>query len=59
MKNILVTGGTGFIGSHTCVKLLEEGYDVCIVDSLVNSSEKVISRIKKVSNLVIQVKVVI
>ena len=40
MKNILVTGGTGFIGSHTCFSLLSEGYNVYAIDSLVNSSKK-------------------
>ena len=35
---ILVTGGTGYIGSHTCISLLEKGYDVTIVDNLVNST---------------------
>ena len=34
MKRILVTGGAGFIGSHTCVCLLENGYEICILDSL-------------------------
>ena len=38
MKNILITGGTGFIGSHTCLNLLEEGFDITIIDSLTNSS---------------------
>ena len=33
---ILVTGGTGFIGSHTCVELLDAGYDVVVVDNLSN-----------------------
>ncbi|MDO4533377.1 MAG: NAD-dependent epimerase/dehydratase family protein, partial [Coriobacteriia bacterium] len=33
-KTILVTGGTGFIGSHTCVELIERGYDVAVVDNL-------------------------
>ena len=51
MKNILVTGGTGFIGSHTCISLLENGHNVTIVDSLINSSESVIERIKKVLKL--------
>lgn len=44
---ILVTGGAGYIGSHTCVKLLEEGYDVVVVDNLVNSNEKAVERIKE------------
>ena len=43
MKNILVTGGTGFIGSHTCFSLLSEGYNVYAIDSLVNSSKKSLS----------------
>ena len=56
MKTILATGGTGYIGSHTCIELLKRGYKVIILDSLVNSSEKVISKInfllndKKMSN---------
>ncbi|MEG2188570.1 MAG: NAD-dependent epimerase/dehydratase family protein, partial [Christensenella sp.] len=38
-KTILVTGGAGYIGSHICVELLENGYDVAVVDNLSNSSE--------------------
>ena len=45
MKNIIVTGGCGFIGSHTFLNLLEKGYNVYIIDSLTNSSQKVIKRI--------------
>ncbi|MCR8538785.1 MAG: UDP-glucose 4-epimerase GalE [Prochlorococcus marinus CUG1439] len=45
MKNILVTGGAGFIGSHTCLALLEKGFNVFIIDSFENSSERVIKRI--------------
>ena len=37
---ILVTGGAGYIGSHTCVELLEAGYDVVVVDNLYNASPK-------------------
>ena len=37
---VLVTGGAGFIGSHTCVELLEHGYDVVVVDNLCNSHEE-------------------
>ena len=37
---ILVTGGAGYIGSHTCVELLDAGYDVVVLDNLSNSSEK-------------------
>lgn len=46
---ILVTGGTGFIGSHTCVELLNAGYDVVIADNLYNSKELVVDRIEKIS----------
>ena len=46
MKSILITGGTGFIGSHTCITLLENGFRVIIFDSLVNSSYLVYERIK-------------
>ena len=46
MRTILVTGGCGFIGSHTCLVLLEKGYRIIIVDSLINSSEEIINAIK-------------
>ncbi len=49
MKRILVTGGTGYIGSHTVVELLEAGYEVIIVDDLSNSKREVLHRIKKVT----------
>lgn len=47
---ILVTGGAGYIGSHTCVVLLESGYEVVIVDNLVNSKYEVVKRIKQIAN---------
>lgn len=50
-KTILVTGGTGFIGSHTTVELQEAGYDVVIVDNLSNSNENVIDGIEKITGI--------
>ena len=46
---ILVTGGTGYIGSHTCVELLNLGMDVVIVDNLVNSSMESIKRVQAIT----------
>ena len=48
-KAILVTGGTGFIGSHACVELINAGYDVIVVDNLVNSHEKSMDRVKQIT----------
>ena len=48
---ILVTGGTGFIGSHTAVELIEAGYEVVIVDNLSNSDAKVIDGIEKITGV--------
>lgn len=49
MSKILVTGGTGFIGSHTCVELLSNGYEIVIVDNLSNSKEAAVDRIEKIT----------
>ena len=46
---ILVTGGTGYIGSHTCVELLEAGYEVVVLDNLSNSSKESLTRIKELT----------
>ena len=47
--NILVTGGAGYIGSHTCVQLLEAGYDIAVLDNLDNSCEESLNRVKKIT----------
>ena len=49
MKTILVTGGAGFIGSHTCVELLDAGYEVVVVDNLCNSSKESLKRVEKIT----------
>lgn len=50
MKNtILVTGGAGYIGSHTCVELLNSGFEVIVVDNLSNSKIESIRRIEKIT----------
>ena len=46
---ILVTGGAGYIGSHTCVELLNAGYDVIVVDNLYNSSKKALDRVQEIT----------
>lgn len=48
--NVLVTGGVGYIGSHTCISLLESGYTVIVVDNLSNSSIDTLEKIKKITN---------
>ena len=47
--NVLVTGGAGYIGSHTCVELLESGYDVVVVDNLCNSNPKSLDRVEELT----------
>ncbi len=46
---ILVTGGAGYIGSHTCVELLNAGYDIVVLDNLCNSSEKSLNVVKEIT----------
>ena len=46
--NVLVTGGAGYIGSHTCVELLNRGYGVVVADNLVNSSAKSLERVEQI-----------
>lgn len=47
--SILVTGGTGYIGSHTCIELLKNNEDIIIVDNLSNSKKEMIEKIKQIS----------
>ena len=46
--SILVCGGAGYIGSHTCVELIQAGYDIVVVDNLYNSSEEALRRVEKI-----------
>ena len=46
---ILVTGGAGFIGSHTCVELLNAGYDIVVADNYYNSNPKSLERVKELT----------
>ena len=46
---ILVTGGAGYIGSHTCVELLEAGYEVVVMDNLYNSCETSLERVEQIT----------
>ena len=50
-KKILVTGGTGYIGSHTTVELIEQGFDVIIIDNLYNSEKEVVDRIQMITGV--------
>lgn len=45
---ILVTGGAGYIGSHTCIELVNAGYDVVVLDNLCNSSKESLKRVEKI-----------
>lgn len=47
--SVLITGGAGYIGSHTCVELLEAGYEVVVIDNLCNSSARSLDRVKQIT----------
>lgn len=49
MAKILVTGGAGYIGSHTCVELLEAGHEVIVFDNLSNSSKESLNRVQEIT----------
>ena len=51
MAKILVTGGTGYIGSHTVVELIQAGYEVVVLDNLYNSKKAVLERIEKITGV--------
>ena len=47
--NILVTGGAGFIGSHTCVELLKRGHEVVVLDNFINSKPETLDRVREIA----------
>ena len=53
-KKIIVTGGCGYIGSHTVIELINSGFDVVIFDDLSNSSEKTLERIHQITGIIPQ-----
>ena len=53
--NVLVTGGAGYIGSHTCLELLESGYGVVVVDNLVNSNPKSLERVQNLTGKALKI----
>lgn len=47
---VLVTGGAGYIGSHTCLKLLRSGHNFAVVDSFENGNKEALERVKRLAN---------
>ena len=56
--NILVTGGAGYIGSHTCLELLQSGYDVTVVDNLINSKIEALQRVQELAGVRLEFQLV-
>ncbi len=54
MKKILVTGGAGYIGSHTCVELLQSGYNILVLDNLCNSSQESLHRVQQITGKAVE-----
>jgi len=54
VKTILVTGGAGYIGSHTCLELLTAGFDVAVVDNLSNASQESLQRVQALTGKSLQ-----
>ena len=50
-RRVLITGGAGFIGSHTCVVLLEAGYDLLVLDNFSNSSPEALTRVASLADV--------
>ena len=51
---VLVTGGAGYIGSHTCVELLKAGHEVFVIDNLINGHEVALERVRLITNCELQ-----
>ena len=49
MHKLLITGGSGFIGSHTCLELLNKGYELYVLDSNINSFPDVLDKVRKIA----------
>ena len=56
---ILVPGGAGFIGSHTCLALLEKGYEITVIDSYINSHKKSLQRVLDIVKKIIELKMLV
>ena len=54
MARLLITGGAGYIGSHTCVVLLEKGHDLVVVDNFANSSPVALTRVSEITGRTMQ-----